>query len=855
MSNKLRSALITLLVVIAMLFTSIYAFAETTSSLKITKQPVSVTVSSGTTAKIDVDATGEGLTYKWYYKNKGDKKFSRTTAFKSDSYSVKMSKSRAGRQVYCVIKDKTGDSVKTKTVTLSMGTTLKVSKQPKSVTVKNGKTAKVSFSAKGNGLKYKWYYKNAGDQKYSRTKSFTGTSYSVKMNADRNGRKVYCVITDKYGSSIKTKTVTLSRKATIKITKQPKSVTVKNGANAKVTLTATGKGLKYAWYYKDAGSSKYKKTDSFKGNSYKVEMTEKRYGRKIYCKITDKYGYVVKSDTVTLNMKGALPTGKPANSDCADCKGNTSPAEFDINATYTQSKELKKHPLTFEAVFQINKKDINASEMEFLDSKKKYKETVLFGNDDTNNAGFEFSITSDGHPKLGVRHDDWYRRCHNFLFDDVNVFSDKAVHLAITFDAKADKVKCYVNGKLKQTITNIPKDAKSAFTTPIHYAVGGDNYCSNPNYFRGKLYSLSVWSDVRSASEVMSDFANGLKLSDKAMLATYNLTGCDKCMLKDYSSNGNKLIYEKLWLTEDEIGPVGDYDYAFAVVGDTQTLIEKTPEHMATLYDWIVANKASKKIEYVLGLGDITETSYEPEWTIAKKEIYKMNDVVPYLLARGNHDIDRKKNGEVISGFNVALDDGIYNHQLTGTMEADDLSNAYRTINIGGIDYLFLALDFGPNADMLAWADSVVEAHPDHRVVVITHAYMYRDGTTLDGDDVYPASNYPLHNRIEQHKTNPSLDGDDIWERFASKHSNVQLILSGHDPYHNIVYRQDKGVNDNTVTQMLIDPQRMDLFHGPTGMVAMFYFSDNGNKLTVRYYSTVKDMYGPESSHFTIDLS
>jgi len=88
MSKKLHHILIATLVVIAMVFTCMPAFGAT--PLKITKQPVSVTVSSGTTAKVDVDATGEGLTYKWYYKNKGDKKFSRTTSFKGDSYSVQL---------------------------------------------------------------------------------------------------------------------------------------------------------------------------------------------------------------------------------------------------------------------------------------------------------------------------------------------------------------------------------------------------------------------------------------------------------------------------------------------------------------------------------------------------------------------------------------------------------------------------------------------------------------------------------------------------------------------------------------------------------------------------------------------
>ena len=48
--------------------------------------------------------------------------------------------------------------------------------------------------------------------------------------------------------------------------------------------------------------------------------------------------------------------------------------------------------------------------------------------------------------------------------------------------------------------------------------------------------------------------------------------------------------------------------------------------------------------------------------------------------------------------------------------------------------------------------------------------------------------------------------------------------------------------------------QYVDRNIGATGMVAMFYFSDGGETLTVRYYSVEKDCYGSALSQFTIDL-
>ena len=123
-----------------------------------------------------------------------------------------MDSSRVGRQVYCVVTDKYGTSVKTNTVTLGMRNPVKITAQPVSITVAKGTTATVKVGASGDGLTYKWYYKNKGASAFSLTNSFTGNTYSVAMDPSRSGRQVYCIVSDKYGNSVKTNTVTLNMK-------------------------------------------------------------------------------------------------------------------------------------------------------------------------------------------------------------------------------------------------------------------------------------------------------------------------------------------------------------------------------------------------------------------------------------------------------------------------------------------------------------------------------------------------------------------------------------------------------------------------------------------------------------------
>lgn len=88
------------------------------TTLKITKQPTDVTVPIGETAKTSVEATGSGLSYQWYIKNPGDKKFSKSS-IKKATYSYEMTQEKSGREVYCVITDSSGKSVTSNTVTMT----------------------------------------------------------------------------------------------------------------------------------------------------------------------------------------------------------------------------------------------------------------------------------------------------------------------------------------------------------------------------------------------------------------------------------------------------------------------------------------------------------------------------------------------------------------------------------------------------------------------------------------------------------------------------------------------------------------------------------------------------------------
>ena len=86
---------------------------------------------------------------------------------------------------------------------------LRIVRQPKSVTVTNkNDTADATVEAEGDGLTYQWYIKNPKEEKFTAS-SITDATYSVHMTAAKSGRQAYCIVTDQYGNSEQSDTITL----------------------------------------------------------------------------------------------------------------------------------------------------------------------------------------------------------------------------------------------------------------------------------------------------------------------------------------------------------------------------------------------------------------------------------------------------------------------------------------------------------------------------------------------------------------------------------------------------------------------------------------------------------------------
>ena len=449
---------------------------------------------------------------------------------------------------------------------------------------------------------------------------------------------------------------------------------------------------------------------------------------------------------------------------------------------------------------------------------------VIIGNYNSNVDCVNFEIYSDGSPRLYIHKSG---TTYNFVFDKANVYTGEWVHIAIVRETSS-QTSCYINGELVQSIT---QSAPDIVTADVH-VLGGDQRSGNAQYFKGRIKNVAIYDDARTADEIKSDMT---AVGKDGLIASYELDGLTSPdAIADKSGSGYDAKIKKSYFTEK--APLADYAYSFAVLGDTQILAESYPDKYTALYDWVLGNVESKKIKFVLGLGDITNSSTVAEWQLAKQNITRMNGVVPYSLVRGNHDTE----ASMMKFFPISD----YKDKLGGFYNSKNIFNSWQELTVGEIKYLIFTLDYGATDAVLKWAEEIIVAHPEHNVIITTHAYLFRDGTTLDSGDVVPPSK----------KGAQYNDGDEMWDKLIKKHENIVLVLSGHDPCDYVVAAQDKGVNGNVVTQILVDPQGVDKAQGGVGMVTMLYFSADGKTMQVETYSTDKKAFFLEENQFTLTL-
>ena len=268
-----------------------------------------------------------------------------------------------------------------------------------------------------------------------------------------------------------------------------------------------------------------------------------------------------------------------------------------------------------------------------------------------------------------------------------------------------------------------------------------------------------------------------------------------------------------------------DFDYSLAVVGDMQVMTYLYPDKLHHITDWLIANRERYNIRFAMNLGDITEHNFEHEWSLAAGEVRRLAAHIPTAIVRGNHDVRASLNRE------------LGDLPSSGAYPEGTIDNTYHLFEAGAHRYLVLALDFGPAPDVLDWAEAVCKAHPDRRILLITHGYTDGHATVMDEDSAGSPHFKGGH---------PQTYGSTIWERLVRRYPNVMLAVGGHvvADYARCTVR--RGKYGQPVLNMVSNPQTVDEQIAPSGIVTMLFISEDGNTLEIQDVSTVEGRcYGP----------
>jgi len=226
---------------------------------------------------------------------------------------------------------------------------------------------------------------------------------------------------------------------------------------------------------------------------------------------------------------------------------------------------------------------------------------------------------------------------------------------------------------------------------------------------------------------------------------------------------------------------ITDSDLSICVIPDTQYYCEQDNGIFEAMTQWVVDEQDTYNIEVVLHEGDLVQnydSAPNAEWAVAETAIGTLDSAnIPALLATGNHDAvqgDPRDLGEFRARFPASRYSDIQAANATitdhGTYDGNP-ENAYLVQEVGGESFIYVALEFGPRDAAVEWASGLFADHPDCHGILVTHSYLYQDGTHVeDGDDFAPGS-YGL----TDYNT-----GRELWLSLVSANENILATASGH---------------------------------------------------------------------------
>jgi hypothetical protein len=271
----------------------------------------------------------------------------------------------------------------------------------------------------------------------------------------------------------------------------------------------------------------------------------------------------------------------------------------------------------------------------------------------------------------------------------------------------------------------------------------------------------------------------------------------------------------------------GARDFTIVVLPDTQYYSQLYPEIYASQTQWIVDIKDKLNIVFVSHVGDIVQNDDvdEAEWQAANTAMSMLDDVVPYGILPGNHDMQVGGKAKFYEQYFPA---SRFDHQSWWGGSFDNNRYNYQLFSAGGDDYVILHMQYCPTGEAIEWANGILAEFPTRKAIVSTHAYLLHDGS---------------HLKNCQDRSSGNVNGAQMWRNLVKKNLNVFMVLSGHIP--GVAQRED--LEGRVVYQLLADYQNYPM--GGNGYLRIMTFEPQNDTIRVTSYSPYLDQYLTDSDN------
>lgn len=259
-------------------------------------------------------------------------------------------------------------------------------------------------------------------------------------------------------------------------------------------------------------------------------------------------------------------------------------------------------------------------------------------------------------------------------------------------------------------------------------------------------------------------------------------------------------VFLGLLLLTSTVALQAEDSFTIAVIPDTQQeVLGANDTRFVNRIQYLLAQRSALNIKLMCQVGDLVnwDTPDHIQYQRASAGLKLLDDAkLPYVLCIGNHDTyavgeggsarDSRYTKEYVRNtdtFNSYFP--VSRHQIVrGTHMANKIDTAYHTLTAGDRNWVVINVELWPRADHVTYVKNILNAHPNHNAIIVTHSYLNSNSTIYTSNGGYGA-NSPQY----------------LWDQALKGCANVRLTLSGHVGTHG--YRVDTGTNGNKVYSFL----------------------------------------------------